>query len=396
MVHKRSPHLKLATPISKEEQKVRARKRRWRIFKKRFSSFLILCLLLSSTYLMMVNRTYNNIQLLSIFPREYAGSSSFEVFRRGFVRFNRDGISYINRRNQEEWLHPLQMQNPRLDINGNSLVVADIGGNQIFVFQEEGLIGGFSTHYPIERVSVSHQGIVSAILRDENRPKIITYDATGNILVENHASFQTYGYPTALQMSRDGTVLGVSFLSMRDTGLLSKVIYYNFGQAGEHKPNREVSITEQNNQIVADLLSLGPSTMVAVSDTTFTIYEGIQVPQRQVEVSLGGEIRRVFHSDTHIGFVLVDTLGEGYRLQVYNRSGILVLDHPLDVDYNQVRMVGSQIMMYEGSRFMIMSTTGVIRYQGSVEGNIQLIQPAGGINGFYIMTDHELQVVYLL
>lgn len=396
MVHNKSPHLKLATPISKEEQKAKAKKRRWRIFKKRFSSFAILCLVLLSTYLVMTNRTYSSTTMLSIFPREYTGSSSFDVFRRGFIRFNRDGISYVNRRNQEEWVHPLSMQNPRLSIMGNSVAVADIGGNQIFVFQETGLIGGFNTRFPIERFSVSGQGIVSVILRDENRPKIITYDATGNILVENHASFSTYGYPTALHMSKDGLVLGTSFLTLGANGLNSRVVYYNFGAAGDEVPNREVTIEEFPHHIVADMISLGMNTKVAISDTSFILFEGRHVPSLVREVFVSNDIRRVFHSDTHLGFLVMDHVTGNYQIRLYNRSGELVMTHELTSDFGNIRINGSQIMMFEHNRFIIMSTTGVIRYEGEVEGMIQMIHPAGGINGFFIMTEHELQVVYLL
>ncbi len=53
-----------------------------------------------------------------------------------------------------------------------------------YVFTEDGLKGEIETTLPIEKISVSNQGIVSAILKNENTPRIISYDATGNILVE--------------------------------------------------------------------------------------------------------------------------------------------------------------------------------------------------------------------
>ena len=58
-------------------------------------------------------------------------------------------------------------------------MVADSGGNNILVFSEEGLKGEIETTLPIERITVSDQGIVSVVLRNENTPEIITYDAAG-------------------------------------------------------------------------------------------------------------------------------------------------------------------------------------------------------------------------
>ena len=128
------------------------------------------------------------------------------------IRYSRDGTAFLNYRNQELWIQPGQFSNPVIDVNERSFVIADIGGNSIQVFDEDGLKGEFETTLPIELVAVSNQGIVSAVLKNETSPLIITYDATGNILVENQVSVGNTGYPTAIEMSPDGQVLIVSYV----------------------------------------------------------------------------------------------------------------------------------------------------------------------------------------
>ena len=68
-------------------------------------------------------------------------------------------------------------------------------GNTILVFTEEGLKGEIETTLPIEKIAVSDQGIVTAVLRNESSPEIISYDAVGNILVEQQASHGLNGIP---------------------------------------------------------------------------------------------------------------------------------------------------------------------------------------------------------
>ena len=96
----------------------------------------------------------------------------------------RDGITYLTRKNEERWIWPSQFKNPEIDIQKNVFAVGDIGGNAIQVFTEDGVKGEIETTLPIEMFSVSDQGIVSAVLKNENAPMIVTYDAAGNILVE--------------------------------------------------------------------------------------------------------------------------------------------------------------------------------------------------------------------
>ena len=72
------------------------------------------------------------------------------------------------------------------------------------IFQKSGLKGEIETTLPIEKISVSNQGIVSAILKNESTPQIISYDAVGNILVEHQVNLNSTGYPISLDMSADG------------------------------------------------------------------------------------------------------------------------------------------------------------------------------------------------
>ena len=69
----------------------------------------------------------------------------------------------------------------------------------------------------------------------KERPRIISYDATGNILVEQQASLSSTGYPVALDMSDDGNTLAVTYLYTQGTAVQSRVIFYNFGETGQGK-----------------------------------------------------------------------------------------------------------------------------------------------------------------
>ena len=87
--------------------------------------------------------------------------------------------------------------------------------------------GEIETSLPIENMAISDQGIVTVLLKNETAPKIISYDAMGNVLVEQQVTVPVMGYPVAMDMSDDGKMLAVTYFHTDDAVLKSKVIYYN-------------------------------------------------------------------------------------------------------------------------------------------------------------------------
>ena len=194
--------------------------------------------------------------------------------------------------------------------------MADNGGNTILVFAEEGLKGEIETTLPIEKIAVSDQGIVTAILRNESFPMIVSYDAVGNILVEQQVTMSTTGYPVAIEMSDDGNMLAAGYLYMDGAAVKSKVIYYNFGETGQQKRDNIVASDDYDNTVMADIFFMGDDRSVVVGDDRFVIYRGKDVPEKEKEIELDQEIQSVFHSDRYIGFILLNREKSGYELRL--------------------------------------------------------------------------------
>ena len=302
---------------------------------------------------------------------------------------------FLNRKNEEQWIQSAQIQNPIIEVNDDTFAVADSGGNSILVFTEDGLKGEIETTLPIEKISVSNQGIVSAILRNENSPKIISYDATGNILVEQQASLSSTGYPVALEMSDDGNELAVSYVYTVGTQIRSRVVYYNFGEAGQAKADNIVASDVYQGTVMADIFYMGSSRSVVVGDNSFAVYSCGEVPEKQQEVTLDQEIKSVFHSDRYIGLILLNQEKSGYEVRLYDRSGNLMLSRAITGDYSNVRIDGDEIIMFDGSRCCIVTATGVVKFQGDLGIDALEMFRAPGLNRYYVMTVNELRVIYL-
>lgn len=396
MSQKKKTQFKILTP-PEDLSEIKHKVRKFRVIKiKRILVPLVLIFLaVCGTYLLLDNQTYTRARTASEYPGGRTDSSSYAQFADGIVRYNRDGVVFLNRKNEEQWIQSAQLQDPIISVKDKVFAVADNGGNTILVFTEKGLKGEIETTLPIEKIAVSGQGIVTAILRNESSPKIISYDAVGNILVEQQVTMSTMGYPVAIEMSDDGNILAASYLYMDAASVRSRVIYYNFGETGQEKQDNIVSSDDYDDTVMAEIFFIGDDRSVVVGDDRFVIYRGNDIPEKEKEIELGQEIRSVFHSDRYIGFILLNQEKSGYELCLYNRLGDQVIRREISGTYSNVKIDGDEVIMFDGSRCCIITAAGIKKFEGDISAEVLEIFKAPGINRYYVMSVDGLRVIYL-
>ena len=395
MTQKKNPNLKLMEPPDPEKpKKIKRRHRRIRPGKLLTTVFLAVMVLLG-TYLLLTNHLYHKVSQTASYKRETSDSNRYASFRNGIIRYGRNGVTFLSRQNEVLWIQPGQFQNPALEVNDQTFAVADTGGNSIQIFTDKGLKGEFETNLPIEKFSLSNQGIVSAILKNENSPMIVTYDSTGNILVENQVVTGSMGDPVALEMSPDGKVLLVSYLDMKNSTLKSRVAGYNFVEEGTDRENHQVSMEEYEDSVIPEIFFMDAVTSVAVGDHSFSISKGSRIPEKTTEVELFREIRSTFHTSRYIGFVLLNEEKSGYELRLYSKSGKQIMNRAISGEFSNVYMEGNEIILYEGSRCSIYTSMGMPRFDGDLKDDILMMVPMEGINRYMMMSTDELRVIYL-
>ena len=177
--------VKVRDPEENLEEKIKAYKVKKRI--KTAVTILAFVFALISSYLLVKLQTYTSLRTLQSYKNKETESSDLKYlqYADGMLKYGRDGIAYINKKGVEQ------------------------GGNDIYVMDEKGAKGEIHTNYPIEKIAVAENGIVSTILNNENSPMVVCYDATGNVLVEHRASLTGTGYPIGIALSPNGTRLQI-------------------------------------------------------------------------------------------------------------------------------------------------------------------------------------------
>ena len=153
------------------EEKIKSLKRK-ALTQRLITIFLIISILLS-TYLLVEIQTYENMSTMREYGDAGTDNSNYAKYADGILKYSRDGAAYLDKKGEEQWNQSYQLQNPFIYTNGNALVIGNEGGNDLYVFNEKGLLGEIHTNYPIEDAVVAENGIVGVLLKNGMTPQII-------------------------------------------------------------------------------------------------------------------------------------------------------------------------------------------------------------------------------
>lgn len=344
-------------------------------------------------YIFAVTRTYSGETVLQTYANESERGEQYAAFADGILAYSRDGASYISKKGKEHWNCSYQIRNPVVSVKEASAAVADKGGNEIMVFHKKGLKGEIHTTLPIEKIAVSAQGIVSAILKSDTQSRIICYDSAGNILVEQEASPLGVGYPLDLDISDNGYMLLVSYLTIEDGMAAGKTAYYNFGDVGQGRKNYLVTEDVYKGSIIPTVFFMDNNTSAAVADDRLVIYKGKQIPEKSAVIPLKDGIRSVFHDDTFIGVISAGESGGGNIVSLYNREGKQVLSERFEGEYRHSKIEKRRIIMYDGKKCQVITRSGVHSFVGEMESEITGMFPLFGINKYLVINENGLQEI---
>ena len=141
---------------------------------------------------------------------------------------------------------------------------------------------------------------------------------------------------------------------------------------------------------------LNKSISVAVGDNCLAIYKGGEIPKESAKITIDKEIKSVFHNSKYIGMILKNEGKEGYELRLYNAGGKMAMSEDFTGDYKNVKICGSQVIMYDGKKCSIFMRSGVQRFAGEMDNNILEIFPVAGVNKYIVMNANGMEKVRLV
>jgi hypothetical protein len=357
---------------------------------------VVLIAALVGIYFFIKYQSYEKIEITKSYEHNGNDNANYKYCLDAILRYSRDGIALLTESGDEIWNQPCQMGSPIVEVCGESIAVGDKGGTSIFVFQRKGLKGEIKTTLPIEKLTVSSQGIVGAILREDEIPRVMCYDAKGNVLVEHKVSLKNMGYPTALSLAENGKTLLVSYLRTAGTEIVSKISYYYFGDEENESGNYQIFEREYQNTITPVATYINKETSLLVADNALHFYSGTKKIKHGVSVELGKEIQGVAYDDKMVAVLLKSQGSSPFLLQTYNIQGELLASVEVEEEYRNIKVDGEQIILFDGRLSSIYMKNGVHKFTGNVDENIIEMYTIGGLNKYMMINAsgfHEVGLV---
>ena len=353
-------------------------------------------ILIAYFYMDYQRKTYSNYSIIEWNELSGMENSNSVSFGGNILRYNKDGVAYVDYTNAQIWNQPYEMGSPMLDVSDQVAAVADKGGNKIYLFDEKGLTGEIDTVLPIQKIAVSDADTVAVLLKDGSVSRVNYYNKSGEVISEMKIGMDNMGYPMAMDVSPDGKMFMLSFLSVSGGSLDTVISYYNFGNVGQEYKDRLVKSKTYEDSVFPEVEFLDDSTSVAYGDTMACIYKGSQIPEESATITFAQEIQSVFSDATHLGFILSnDKEGTPYLAEVYNLSGKKIFSEDVSLAYTQVKLDREKVILFNDTEFSVYSLSGIHKFEGEYESTIKDVISTNKQSRYIIITPTEMDKIKL-
>ena len=341
-------------------------------------------------------RIYNEYTIKNVMERTESSASVTLQIGENMVSYSKDGAYCVDIKGNKVWNQTYEMQKPIVGFTSDSIAIADYNGRSIYVMDSQNILGTISTNMPVKNVAVSESGIVAAVLEDGNTTWIYVYDAKGNVLVYSKTKMSNSGYPIAVALSPDATLMAVSYLYVDSGVMRSGIGFYNFGAVGQNELHNYVSGFNYTDSVVPYVKFLNNEIAVAVADDRIMFYKGDQKPAVLSETLLSEQILSVYTGKEYVGLVYENKDGvTKYYMDLYNIEGEKEDTLEFDCEYTDIVITEKTILIYNKNEWNVYTIGGRMKFSGTYENNIRKIIPTNHIENYMIVTDDTLETVIL-
>ena len=319
-----------------------------------------------------INKRYTGYEVLKEGQRQDAGAEKYLTCGDNFVKYSKDGISGVDINGKTLWTGSYEMSNPVVVMQGQYILVADIGGKDAVIYNGKHEATELSVDYEIKQADVSGQGLVALLLEDTSSDMINIYnpyDVSSKLLVKIPTNVDD-GYTVCMAISPDGTSVVASYICIVEGNAESRVVFYNFSDVGK---NSDCIVGAKNYQkaLVTDAHFLSDDQVVLFSDRGFYVWKGMKQPKQIIQKKVRQNIKSVFYGKDNIGMVLETGKKKiPYRMEIYNLKGTRISSFDFAEDYNDITLSGNEILFRSAKECGIFRLNGVLRFHATVEEGI--------------------------
>lgn len=347
----------------------------------------------------LFHREYKGYKVIKVSETNYENTANYIQFSGNLLKYTPDGVSYIDANGNTVWTAGIDMKMPVAVASGNYAAVADLNGNVVCVFGNEGLISSVTMPYAICDVDVANQGAFAVVLESAETNYVNLYDKKGEIVYEIQTTIDKSGYPLDISISDDGKKLFTSYLNISTAAVENHLAAYNFGDVGQNSnADRMVGGYKFDDQIVTKLEFLDNDTVVAFGTKNIYVYSMKEKPSEKSSIALDGEVRSIFYDEKYIGIIQDVEDGssdDAYKVKVYDLKGNLKFTKNINFEYDYIYAAKGEIIISGGNNCLIYRLNGSVKFDGKLSGNILSVVPNGNNLEYVVVYDDITEIIKL-
>lgn len=368
--------------------------------RKKLAALLAVAIIFVAAFVVMyINKEYKGYKVVKNNETNYENTANYIQFNGNILKYTPDGVSYINTNGDTIWSAGINMKMPMAVVSGSYAVIADMSGNSVCVFSNEGQISSVTLPYAICDLDVGNQGAFAVVLESDETNYINLYNKKGEIIYERKTTINKSGYPLDITISDDAKKLFTSYLNIGATSVQNNLAAYNFGDVGQNSnADRIVGGYTYEDEVVPKVEFIDNDTVVAFGTKSICIFAMKEKPSKKAELEFDSEIRSVFYNTKYIGVVqgANDENSEHmYKIKVYNLRGNLEFDDYIDFSYDNIYAADKEIIVTGGNDCIIYRTNGSVKFQGKLSGKIVSMVPSGNRLEYVVVYDNATEIIKL-
>lgn len=363
-------------------------------------TILLLILFIIFIHLVASYSSYNSYEVVEETGVQNASMIDYTKYQKSLLKYSKDGAVYVDEKGDAIWNETFAMKMPKADVCGEYVAIADLNGNDVYIFDTEGKVSNTTLPYKICDIAVAGQGAFAVILESEKENFINLYDKNGDPISEIQTTIDKSGYPMDMDLSEDGEKLFSTYLSLDGVNVRNGLAAYNFGPVGQSEnADRMMGGYQLEDTIIPKVEFMDNNTICAFGDNQFIIYSMREKPSEKARIAFEKEIRSVIFNENYIGVVLPNDENEKedapYVLELYNTNGRRVMSHKIDFDYKRVKLSRDEIIFTGGDESRIYTVKGKLKFAYAFSKNVVDLVPTGYSRRYIALYDSGSEVIKL-
>ena len=364
---------------------------------------IVVIIILAGIYMIFVDSGYNGYEVVEETGVKNASMLDYAPYQNSLLKFSKDGATYVDEKGKAVWNETFAMKMPTADVSGEYAAIADMNGNDVYIFNTQGKVSNTTMPYKICDIAVASQGEFAVILEDEKVNYINIYDKNGEQISEIQTTIDKSGYPMDMDLSSDGTKLFSTYLYLDGVDVKNGLAAYNFGPVGVNEnADRLMGGYQLEDTLVPKVEFLDNNTICAFGDNQIILYSMREKPSEKARIALKSEVQSVIYNDKYVGIVISNEEETKkneekapYVLELYNTNGRKVMTQKIDFSYENVRMTKDEIVFTGGTECRIYTVKGKLKFSYTFSKNVVDMVPTGYSSRYIVLYDSGSEVVRL-